>query len=78
MIEPDYPNIVFAFDYKGWKVEIDQGEMDGCATYAVWANYKFGSAVAVPYASSRQEAVRRAKQWIDIRSKKYHETSINF
>lgn len=67
MIEPDYPHIVLAFDYKGWKVEIDQGEMDGLATYAAWANYPLGCVVAVPYASSRQEAVKRAKRWIDKR-----------
>ncbi|NES69415.1 MAG: hypothetical protein F6K24_31410 [Okeania sp. SIO2D1] len=41
--------------------------MDGSATYAAWANYKLGCVVAVPYASSRQEVVRRAKQWIDAR-----------
>ena len=68
MIEPDFPHIILAFNYKGWKVEIDQGEMDGSATYAAWANYKLGCVVAVPYASSRQEVVRRAKQWIDTRN----------
>lgn len=76
MIEPDYPNIVLAFDYKGWKVEIDQGEMNGSATYAAWANYKLGSVVAVPYASSPQDAIRRAKQWIDARIQKYKQNSI--
>jgi len=68
MIEPDFPHIMLTFEYKGWKVEIDQGEMNGYATYAAWANYKLGCVVAVPYASSRQEAVRRAKQWIDTRN----------
>ncbi|WP_293133231.1 hypothetical protein [Okeania sp. SIO3I5] len=61
---------MLTFEYKGWKVEIDQGEMNGYATYAVWANHKLGCVVAVPYASSRKEAVTRAKQWIDSRNKK--------
>ncbi len=71
MIEPDFPHIMLAFDYKGWKVEIDKGEINGATTYTVWANYKIGCVVAVPYASSRQEAVKRAKQWIDARNQKY-------
>ncbi|MCL2929533.1 MAG: hypothetical protein MGG37_16615 [Trichodesmium sp. MAG_R01] len=70
MIEPDFPHIILTFEYQGWKVEIDQGEMNGSATYAVWANYNNGCVVAVPLASSRQEAVRRAKQWINTRNKK--------
>ncbi|MGF1604509.1 MAG: hypothetical protein ACFCU8_21370 [Thermosynechococcaceae cyanobacterium] len=65
MTDPDYPHIVLTFDYRGWKVELDQGEMDGQTTYSVWANHAFGCAVAVPYATSRKEAIRRAKQWID-------------
>jgi hypothetical protein len=65
MMNPDYPHIVLTFDYKGWKVELDQGEMWGCPTYSVWASHNLGCAVAVPYAISRKEAIRRAKQWID-------------
>ena len=53
-----------------WKVEIDQGEMNGYPTYAAWANYKLGCVVAVPYASSRKEVIRLAKQWIDSRNKR--------
>ena len=68
MIEADFPHIILTFEYKGWKVEIDQGKMNGVATYTAWANYKLGCAVAVPYASSRKEAVRRVKQWIDHRN----------
>ena len=70
MIEPDFPHIMLTFEYKGWKFEIDEGKMNGYATYAAWANYKLGCVVAVPYASSLKEAVRRAKQWIDSRNKR--------
>ena len=76
MIEPDYPHIVLAFEYKGWKLEIDRGETNGCTTYAAWANYELGSVVAVPYAFSRKEAVKRAKEWVDTRIKN-QQTSIN-
>ncbi len=67
MIDPDYPHIVLAFDYKGWRVEIEQGELQGCKTYSVWVNYELGCAVAVPYAKSRWDAIIKAKQWIDAR-----------
>jgi len=65
--DPDYPHIVLAFDYRGWKIEIDQGELDGQVTYAVWVNYDQGCAMAVPFARSRTEAIRRARKWIDRR-----------
>ncbi|MEO0374942.1 MAG: hypothetical protein AAF329_10025 [Cyanobacteria bacterium P01_A01_bin.17] len=67
MIDPDYPHIVLAFDHKGWRVEVEKSELKGCTTYSVWVNYDLGCAVAVPYAASRQEAIRLAKQWIDDR-----------
>jgi hypothetical protein len=70
MIDPDFPHIILAFDYKGWRIEVEQGELRGCTTYSVWVNDEQGCAVAVPYATSRQEAVRCAKQWIDNRQKR--------
>jgi len=70
MIEPDFPHIMLSFEYTGWKVEIDKGEMSGYPTYAVWANDQLGCVVAVPYASSRQEAIKLAKQWIDDQNNK--------
>lgn len=69
MLMPNYPKIVLAFNYNGWKLEIDEGELDGMTTYTVWANNAFSSAVAVPYATSRQEAIQRAKRWVDARLK---------
>ncbi|MGB7415520.1 MAG: hypothetical protein WA902_15035 [Thermosynechococcaceae cyanobacterium] len=64
---PNYPHIVLAFHYRDWKVEIDKGEMHGYPAYSVWASNNRGCTVAVPHATSRKEAVERAKQWIDRR-----------
>lgn len=64
---PDYPHIVLSFEYRGWIIEIDQGDFNGQTTYAAWANYADGCAVAVPYAGSRAAAIKRAKHWVDQR-----------
>jgi hypothetical protein len=64
---PDYPHIVLSFAYRGWKLELDQSELDGQIIYAVWANDASSSAVAVPYAPSRAIAIKQAKQWVDNR-----------
>jgi hypothetical protein len=65
--QPDYPQIVLSFHYRGWKIELDQSELDGQVAYAVWANDDKSSAVAVPYAPTRTVAIRRAKRWVDSR-----------
>lgn len=67
MIDPDYPHIVLAFDYRNWRVEVEKSELEGFTAYSVWVNYELGCAVAVPRAASRQEAIRLAKRWIDNR-----------
>lgn len=67
IFHPDYPQIVLAFDYKGWWIEIDEGQMEGVPTFSAWANYEWSAAIAVPWADSRQEAIQRAKQWVDAR-----------
>lgn len=64
---PDYPHIVQSFTYRGFRVEIDQGQENGQMTYAAWATYDRGCAIAVPCAFSQNEAVFRAKQWCDRR-----------
>ncbi len=64
---PDYPRIILSFTYRGWKLEIDQSEIEGKVMYAVWANDAKSSVVAVPYAPTRAIAIRRAKQWADRR-----------
>lgn len=67
MIEPHYPKIIFSFDYRNYRIEIDRDEWEGREIYAAWVNYDLGSAIAVPYAPSVQIAIRKAKDWIDRR-----------
>lgn len=67
MINPDYPHIVLSFIYRGVRIEIDQGELDGQCIYTVWVDYDTGCAVAVPCARSRMEAVKKAKTWVNKR-----------
>ncbi|MEO0406112.1 MAG: hypothetical protein AAF289_02050 [Cyanobacteria bacterium P01_A01_bin.135] len=67
ILDPDFPNIVWSFDYRGWQLEIDQSEEDGFVFYSVWANYVDGAAVAVPFASTRRDAIQRGKDYVDAR-----------
>ncbi len=67
MSQPDYPNITFSFDYRGWKIELDQSEEDGQIAYTAWANDAKSSVVAVPYAASQKLAIQKAKRWVDSR-----------
>jgi hypothetical protein len=65
IIDPHYPHIVFAFPYRGLSIEIEESTVDDRRCYAAWVNYDLGSAVAVPHSWSREEAIRRAKRWVD-------------
>ncbi len=67
MISPDYPHIVLSFIYRGVRIEVERGELDGKSTYAVWVDYDTGCAMAVPYAHSKIEAIKKAKKWVDKR-----------
>jgi hypothetical protein len=37
--DPDYPHVVMAFVYRGFRLELDQSEENGVAIFAVWATY---------------------------------------
>ncbi|MGD1919924.1 MAG: hypothetical protein ACFCAD_14160 [Pleurocapsa sp.] len=66
MIEPNYPQIILSFAYRGCKVEIDRDELnEGHCIYAAWVNHDRGCAIAVINAVTIIDAVRQAKQWID-------------
>lgn len=65
ILEPDYPHVILAFPYRGVTVEITHSEDDGISLYSAWVNYAQGSAVAVPKAYSRNDAIRRARRWVD-------------
>jgi hypothetical protein len=65
--EPDYPHVVLSFEYRGFRLELDQSSEDGVPMYAVWATYATGCAVAVPGVVSRSEAIYKARRWVDRR-----------
>ncbi|MEM1368572.1 MAG: hypothetical protein AAGG02_11255 [Cyanobacteria bacterium P01_H01_bin.15] len=67
MFELDYPEIVMAFQYRGWQIELDRTEDLGVEVFSVWANNERGSAVAVPFAMTRKDAIKKAKRWVDGR-----------
>lgn len=65
IIDPHYPKVVLTFPYRGLTIKVEQGTLDGVPLYAAWVDYATGSAVAVPKAWTRREAIQQAKRWID-------------
>jgi hypothetical protein len=65
--DPDYPHVVLAFDYRGFRLELAQTVEQGVTLYTVWATHPQGCAVAVPGAVSRTEALYRARRWVNGR-----------
>ena len=66
-LDPDFPHIIWSFTYRGSRLDVDQSEDEGQILYAVWANHSKGCAVAVPRALTREDAIRRAKRYVDFR-----------
>lgn len=66
-IDPHYPKIILSFAYRGFWLEIDRDRFDGENIYAAWANYDLGCAIAVPFAATPTEAIKKAKKWVDKR-----------
>ena len=62
--DPDYINTVFSFPYRGVTIQVTRSTYLGATIYTVWVDYATGSAVAVPKAYSRSDAIRRAKDWV--------------
>lgn len=62
--DPDHINTVFSFPYKGVTIQITSSTHLGVKTYTAWVDYATGSAVAVPKALSRSEAIKHAKKWV--------------
>lgn len=65
IIDPHYPHIVLTCPYRHCTIELEQSVWQDVTTYTAWVNYETGSAVAVPKAWTRTDAIKRAKQWID-------------
>jgi hypothetical protein len=64
---PHFPHIIMSFDYRGFTLDLEQGDDNGVPVFSVWANHEWGSAVAVPGVVSRSEAIYKAKQWVNRR-----------
>ena len=67
MIEPHYPKIIMSFTYGKCKIEIERDTFNKQDIYAAWVNYDLSCAMAVPFATTPAEAVKKSKQWIDER-----------
>jgi len=61
---PSYPNVIWAFTYRGVRIEITTDIHQNQQIYSAWVTYATGSAVAVPAANTREAAIARAKKWI--------------
>ena len=62
--DPDYINTVFSFPYRGLTIQSTSGTSLGAKIHTACVDYATGSAVAVPKAYSRSEAIRLAKSWV--------------
>lgn len=67
--DPDYPHIILAFPYRHYRIEIERTTWHGIPVFAAWVKHRWGCAIAVPKAWTRQEAVQRARSWVDRRLK---------
>jgi len=65
--DPHFPHIVLSFEYRGFTLDLEQGDDNGIPIYSVWANHDWGCAVAVKAVVSRSEAICKAKQWVNRR-----------
>ncbi len=62
--DPDYIQPVMRFPYRGVSIQITTGTHLGTPIYTAWVDHATGSAVAVPKAYTKREALSRAKQWV--------------
>ena len=65
--DPDYPKVILAFDYRGFKIEIARDEFADNDIYTAWVNHQYGCAMAVPCALTTRLAIKKAKRWVDTR-----------
>lgn len=61
---PDYLDVIWAFSYRGVKIEVTATIQHGQKVYSAWVTHATGSAVTVPRANSREAAIAQAKQWV--------------
>ena len=58
---PHYPAVVWAFSYRNMQIEITTTWHQDQQVYSAWVTYATGSAVAVPRADCREEAIAQDK-----------------
>ena len=61
---PDYLDVIWAFPYRGVKIEITTTLHHEQPVYSAWVTHATGSAVAVPSAATREIAIAQAKKWV--------------
>ena len=62
--DPDSIRPILSFPHQGVRIQVTETWLHGQKVYTAWVDYAQGSAVAVPKACSRSEAMRRAKAWV--------------
>jgi len=67
ILDPHYPKKILAFTYRGFEIEITIDEEEEGITYAAWIGYKYGWAMATPAEKNKNQALRKAKQWVDLK-----------
>ncbi|MGD1874570.1 MAG: hypothetical protein ACFB02_16140 [Mastigocoleus sp.] len=67
IIHPHYPKIILSFTYRGFKIEIERDKFKGQDIYAAWVEHEFGSAIAVPFAYTVLDAIKKSKKWVNNR-----------
>ncbi len=59
MIEPHVPKIIMCFTYRECFLQIERDKFSKQDIYAAWVNHNKGCAIAVPYAATLNEAIRK-------------------
>jgi len=69
IIDPDYPKKILSFTYRGFDIHIniDDKEEGEAITYSAWVGHHYGWAMATPAVRSRTQAIRIAKQWVNLK-----------
>jgi len=68
IIDPHYPKKILAFTDRGFEIEIsvDEDEEEGI-TYTAWIGYDYGWAMATHAETTKNQALRKAKRWVDMK-----------
>ncbi|WP_150107065.1 hypothetical protein [Halothece sp. PCC 7418] len=69
IFDPHYPKKVLAFSYYDFTIEICIDEDEDGITYSAWIGYDYGWAMATPAANTKNQAIREAKKWVDLKRK---------